>query len=564
MSDGDGKRQTDEGGQGRTRAELRRSRWPGWIWAVPIAAIAIVGWLGVRHFLEQGPSVTIVFPKAAGIEAGSTEVRYQGLKVGTVEAVALGEQREDFEVSVRFGREVDGLLREGTRFWLVGGEIGLDNLSGIKTLISGPYIEMSPGEGAEAERFQGELQPPTVPPDAEGSRFLLRAGRLGSLGPGAAVTYLGKQVGSVVETRLDGSRSGFEIEIFLERPNDALVGPDSRFWDAGGLRLSLSGGGLEAGLASPQALLNGRIAFETPGLAAESAAAPTDGAGLPEGFRLYPDHETAVAGTLDGSPYRLDFDGAVGELEAGQPVTFRGFVVGRVTGAALRYDAERGRLETPVTVEVDAGRLGAPDGGLETLVAQGLRARLERRPPLIGAPVVTLTFDPDAEPAQPAGAGEAGLPRIPTVASGGLDGLTRSAQGALEDVRQMQLPQTARDIREAVGRAGELIRHADQVVTSPELERSLANLDRALADLEAITSSAEGRVGPTLSSLREAAAAARSAMQAAEQLLGGTAGAAHRSLPGALEEIAGAARALRVLAEYLERHPEALLQGRSR
>lgn len=564
MSDAEGKRPGDDRQDGndaapRTRAELRRSRWPGWIWAVPIAAIAIVAWLGVRHFMQQGPSVTIVFPRAAGIEAGSTEVRYQGLKVGTVEAVELGEAREDFEVSVRFGREVDDLLREGTRFWLVGGGISLDNLSGLKTLVSGPYIEMTPGEGAETERFRGELQPPPVPPGAEGSRFLLRAEELGSLAPGAPVTYLGKEVGSVVETRLAESRRDFEIEIFLNAPHDALVGPGSRFWDAGGFRLSLSGGGLEAGLASPQALLNGRIAFETPGPADAAQA------GLPERFKLYPDHETAIAGTLDARPYRLDLEGAVGALAVGQPVTFRGFVVGRVAETALRYDAEAGRLETPVTVEIDAARLGAPSGGIEELVARGLRARLERRPPLVGAPVVTLTFDPDAEPAQLAeAAGGDGPPRIPTVASGGLDGLTRSAQGALEDVRQMQLPQTARDIREAVGRAGELIRHADQVVTSPELERSLANLDRALADVEAITSSAEGRVGPTLASLREAAAAARSAMQAAERLLGGTAGAAHRSLPGALEEIAGAARALRILAEYLERHPEALLQGRSR
>ncbi len=589
--DEDGREATGEGAAGRggtggrTQAAVRRSRWPGWIWAVPLAAAAIVGWLAFRHFAQEGPSITLSFPEAGGIESGSTEVRYRGVTVGTVESLALGEDREQVEATVQMQSSVAELLREETRFWLVGGDVGLDNLSGLRTLVSGPYIAMSPGPGEPMRTFEGEASAPPVPPGAEGRRFVLTGDRVDGLAAGTPLTYHGLEVGSVVETRLAGADAPdagdrFEIEVFVRAPHDRLVRDDSRFWNASALQLSLGGGGASASLASPEALLSGLIAFETPSAAPPSravqAAAEQGQAGgtdEPPRFRLFAGHPEAVAGTLEGARYRLALEGAVGGLRPGQPIRFRGFVVGRVVGRSLRYDAARSRLETPVTIEIDAARLDLAEpasGGdgegstdpLARLVADGLRARLALSPPLIGGPVVTLTFDPDAEPAELDSGGE--HPAIPVAASAGIAGLVGSAQGALEDVRQMELPRVARQIREAVGEAGELIRHADGLVTSPEIDRSLANLDRALADVETITQSARGKVGPAIDSLRRAAADARDAVAAAEQVLGGRAGAAHRSLPGALEEIAGAARALRVLAEYLERNPEALLQGRSR
>lgn len=51
------------------------SRWPGWIWAVPVAAVLIVGWLALKEMVFSGPEVTVEFANAAGVQPGTTQVQ---------------------------------------------------------------------------------------------------------------------------------------------------------------------------------------------------------------------------------------------------------------------------------------------------------------------------------------------------------------------------------------------------------------------------------------------------------------------------------------------------------
>lgn len=67
----------------------RKTWWPGWIWAVPVAALAIVTWLVVRSQVEKGPEVTVIFPEVADLRAGDTNVTFEGLKVGQESGVRL-------------------------------------------------------------------------------------------------------------------------------------------------------------------------------------------------------------------------------------------------------------------------------------------------------------------------------------------------------------------------------------------------------------------------------------------------------------------------------------------
>lgn len=256
----------------RTEAAVRRSRWPGWIWAVPIAAIGIIAWLGVRYLVSEGPTITITFAEAAGVRKGDTDIRYRGLSVGTVDSVELSDDYGHVVVSATMQSDAEDLLREDTRFWLVGGDIGLGNLSAIKTVISGPYIVLHPGSGDSARHFDGEQQAPPIGPDTEGTEYALMSDRLGSVSAGTPVTYHGMQVGQVVETALDEAETDFRIRTFVREPHDALVRAGSRFWNAGGIRLSMAGGGFEA-QGSPKALLSGKIAFDTPDMSGPEADA---------------------------------------------------------------------------------------------------------------------------------------------------------------------------------------------------------------------------------------------------------------------------------------------------
>ena len=418
----------------RTAAEMRRSRWPGWIWAVPVAAFVTVGWLGLQAYLHSGPDITITFPDSGGMKAGDTKVKFKGIVVGTVKDIGLSKDQSNVVATVEMDSDVKNRLREGTRFWLVGANVSLSNLSSLKGLISGPYIQMDPGPGKSTRRFKGLEQKPVLNFNGKGRRYMVR------------------------------------------------------------------------------------------------------------------------------------FDGAVGGLDANTPVTLRGFTIGRVIQTRLTYDPTRTMLETPVTIELDPEALGIRDkqgGGkdsralnavLKALIHQGLRAELSRQPLFIGPMKVSLVFDPKADPASLDMSGR--YPEIPAEPSGGIGSLEKTARGVLADAHQMDLPGIARNIRQTV-------RHVDALVSSPKLRQSLAHLDKSLANVQKVTASTKNEIGPAIDSLKAAADAAQSAVASANSVLGGEPGARNQALPEALKELTEAARSIRVLADYLNRHPESLLKGRS-
>ena len=70
-------------------AEVRRRRRIGLVWLVPIVAAVIAAGLAVLAITSRGPSITIHFASAEGLEAGKTRIRYKDVEVGKVTAVQL-------------------------------------------------------------------------------------------------------------------------------------------------------------------------------------------------------------------------------------------------------------------------------------------------------------------------------------------------------------------------------------------------------------------------------------------------------------------------------------------
>ncbi|HZS85389.1 MAG TPA: MlaD family protein [Stellaceae bacterium] len=547
----------------RSAALPRRSRWPGWIWAVPLAALGIVVWLGVRSFIARGPEIDVSFESSAGIRAGITEVRYKGIAVGKVEDVELSPDLGHVTATLRMDSSVEKHLNRGTRFWIVGASFSPADFAALKTIIAGPYIEMDPGSGPPTRHFAGLMHPPAVPNSAAGTRFTLEAEGSATAEAGSPISYLGLRVGTVEARRLLKDGKGFELDAFIAAPYDKLVHAGTRFWNAGGVALQVTGQGFEAKLPSLGALLSGAIAFATPEAA---AATPLGRAG--ERFPLYPDKRAAEdAPSGPRLPYLVAFGGAVGDLALGAPVKLRGFRIGEVSAVSLVFDSKSGALETPAVIEIEPDRLGlagtAPpsdgswrpvlDRALSEMIANGLRARLDRDPPLIGGRIVTLAFVPDAPPAALATGGR--YPEIPAVPSGDIGALTASAGEIARRIAGLPLPEIAQGLHDIVGRL-------DRLAASPAVTASLQHLDRTLASLDHVTHEANGKIGPLIASLRRTADAAQSAAAAANNLMGGGFAEQNRDLPAALHELATAARSVRSLANYLDRHPEALLQGK--
>src|SRR3954462_6228713 len=159
------------------------------VWLVPLAAAAIAAWLAVTTLREKGPTVTIAFKTAEGLEAGKTRVRYKDIEVGTVQDVRLSDDLKGVVAVAELRKQVEPFMTEGTRWWVVRPRVGASGVSGLGTLISGAYIGLDPGQGKHALSFTGLDEPRPLSSETPGRRFVLGSGGLGSVDQGSPVSY---------------------------------------------------------------------------------------------------------------------------------------------------------------------------------------------------------------------------------------------------------------------------------------------------------------------------------------------------------------------------------------
>lgn len=195
----------------RTVAQVHKNRWPGWIWAVPLAAVAIVLWLVLRQVSARGIAVTVTFEDAGQMKADTTQVVYRGIVVGKVSKVVLAQDGSRAVVRLSMHDEEKKYLRAGTRFYLVGAHLSLSDPASLKAILAGPTIQMLPGEGAPTRSFAGIVgEAPERLAVALPYRINF-VGPVGELTPGAPVTLRGFKVGEV---------TGVDLSI---DPNDGTI-----------------------------------------------------------------------------------------------------------------------------------------------------------------------------------------------------------------------------------------------------------------------------------------------------------------------------------------------------
>lgn len=195
-------------------ADTKKSWWPGWIWAVPLAALGIGGWLLVRFLTQGGTDITITFTDVFGISAGDTTIEYRGMNVGSVDDVILTKDGDAVQVSATIQDSASKFLKEGTLFWLRGANPSLSDLSSLGGILSGPTIVMEPGPGKSTDHFHGLGRKPALPRD-RGAPVLFAVsfqGSVGDLSPGDAVKLRGFPVGEVKATAFNYDVKSGKIE----------------------------------------------------------------------------------------------------------------------------------------------------------------------------------------------------------------------------------------------------------------------------------------------------------------------------------------------------------------
>jgi paraquat-inducible protein B len=554
--------QGDEQDQPQIReAEQKRSRFPGWIWSIPVAALGLVAWLLIRGWLSGGPTVEVIFPELANLRPDDTKVKFEDMDVGQVTEVHVAKDLKHMRVRLEMDSDMQNHLGPGTQFWIIGKQVGFANLTAIKAMIEGVSIGISPRPGKKQAHYEGLAEQPVIRWGETGTPFTLHASERGSIDPGTSIYYLGQKVGKVVDVKMTGPNA-FDIEAFVDRPYDALVHAGSRFWRSGPVHLSMGANGPTVRFQSIPALFQGAIAFETP----SGAEGPPAAAGA--AFQLYDDEDAAKgAPDSDAVRYRVVFHNATGVPAQNAPVDLMGKRVGTVADSELQYNAGDGHLSVLATIVLEPTDIrladnaswtnprGQMDDLMRHLIGQGLRAELSKSPPLIGGLSVSLHM----VPGKSGTLGEGAVPEIPTSEGGSIAGVVAQASDVMAKVNEMPLDQIANNLRD-------ISQHLAKLTSSPELQATLTHIDRATDDIQQIAREAKQELPPALADLRRTVAEAQKSLAAAQDLISARGTAAStpgtEGLPQALYELSRAARAVRELADYLDRHPAALLVGR--
>lgn len=273
-------------------ARVRPHRWIAWVWIVPIAAAAVVAWLAWRAIAARGPEITISFSAAQGLQPGQATIQHLNAVVGVVTSLGLTHDMRRVIVHARMTRGAAPYLTDSTIFYVVTPHLGVGGISGLSTIVSGAYIEMYPGTGGKPQRhFVGLDSPPIIAPGTRGRTFILHTADLSSLTRGSPVTYRGVDVGVVTAFALSGDGQDVQVTAFIRAPNDRLVHPGTRFWNAGGVAMTLGTQGLQLRANSWQQLLAGGVAFNTPSAAMAAARSPAGAV-----FELYDNRQAAMGG----------------------------------------------------------------------------------------------------------------------------------------------------------------------------------------------------------------------------------------------------------------------------
>jgi paraquat-inducible protein B len=520
-----------------TPAIRNRSWIPRLVWVVPIVAAVIGISLLIRNWENEGPSITISFLSGEGVQVGKTLVKYRDVTIGRVSAVVLSADHQTVVVSANLSKDAASLLKADTQFWIVRPRIGVGSVSGLETLLSGVYIGMKSGADTRRERqFVGLENPPALSHGPHGREIQLHASRAGSLAIGAPVYFRQFQVGRVIDENLEQDGST-RVTVFVEAPYDAFVKPETRFWNASGINVKLGADGLNVQTESLAAVIAGGLAFDD----GPAEAVPV-AAGTPRQFTLYK-NETEAMAPPDGEPHyvRMRFAQALRGLEVGAPVEFIGVNIGAVVAVDLGYEHQRKSFPVIVTAKLYPRRMGQ---AYEALAAQGKTESTETLATFVGTLVAR---------------GLRAQPRLGSLLTGklyiALDFLPASPRAAFDpSIRPLELPTVNGTFQELEASVGRLVKKVDDL----PLEQIVADLHTDLKDLHETLSELHAQVLPNAS---DTLSALHRTLDSADRTLDVESPLQH-GLTETLSEARDTLRAIRELADYLDRQPDALLRGR--
>jgi paraquat-inducible protein B len=549
------------------KADVRPARRFPLVWIVPIVTALIAAWLAWDTFSKRGPTITISFESAEGLQAGQSQLKFKDVAMGTVKTIVVAPDLSKVLVTVETVREAEAFFTDKTIFWVVKPGLFAGSVTGLDTLVSGSYIGMRPSteKGRSQRTYVGQENPPILQSAIPGRTFRLKTARIGAISLGSPIFFRDLNVGTVLGWDLEDLATHVTVHAFVRAPFDRYVHDDTLFWNASGVSVKLGPNGIELQMESIKALLLGGIAFDTPA----SGSSKSEPSAADHTFALHLNQDQArVSAFGTRLQLRSNFPGSVSGLAVGADVTLLGLKIGEVTDVGLVFDPATDRIVAPVRYRVDPERIagvaavsGIPPGTIAAeMVGRGLRATLQAPSLITGQKIVALVMVPDAAPAELTRDGDAFV--MPTSDSGGFDDITRSAAELLGKINRIDFERIGKDV------AG-ITQGLDAAVNGPQLKGALAALESTLADVQDVTRKLDINATPALKRLPEISAQLQDVLTRTNRMVGsinagyGDNSKFLRDLDRLLPQLTDAARSLRALTDLLSRHPEALVKGRT-
>jgi paraquat-inducible protein B len=506
------------------------------VWIVPLIAALIGVALVVKSVATRGPTITLSFSSAEGLEPGKTKVKYKDVDIGSVRTITLSPNLTHVIVTVELTKDAERFAVKDSRFWVVRPRVGASGVSGLTTLLSGAYIGADAGHSPKTQHaFIGLEAPPAVTIDEKGHRYTLHSAALGSLDIGTPIFFRRIQVGQVTGYSLDKDGTGITVQVFVSAPYDQYVGTNTRWWHASGVNVQLDSSGIKVNTQSLATVIVGGLAFQAPPGQSMGAQAPDNAI-----FSLAAD-ETEAMHEPDGAPLRvvMYFNQSLRGLSVGAPVDFRGIALGQVTDIGVEYDPKEHNFTMPVTMDLYPVRLMRRARGdvtapytpqshelLKQLVARGLRGQMRTGNLITGQLYVALDVFPKAGPAK------IDLDRDP-----------------------LELPTVPNSLDELQLQVADIAKKLDKI----PFDKIGNNLNDSLKNANQLFSQVNDQILPqlhgTLSEAQKTFNAAQLTLQQDSPL--------QSDVHQAMQELTRTLQSLNALSDYLERHPESLLRGKS-
>ena len=395
------------------------------IWLIPITAVLIGIWMIYFHVSSLGPVIVINFKTAEGIEAGKTKIRIRNVEVGIVESVELNGKFEGVVVTARIHKHDQHLLKEDTQFWVVRPRIGRGGVSGMGTLFSGAYIELSPGTSEEEHHaFIGLASEPVTPSGTPGRHVTLESSGEQALRIGDPILFHGIDVGRIEHVHFNTEERKVYYNAFIQNPYDGLITTNTKFWQVSGIEIDTSADGIRFQSGTLETLISGGVTFDVPKDWPRGELVTGR-----EFFIVYPNKSAINESRYNYAlHYILLFKDSIRGLKPGAPVEYRGIKIGAVTRTDVKYPEITNVLDQntliPVMITVEPARMGFEDNEgvlpqveqkIAKLLKKGLRGSLATGNLLTGSKYIELQYDDEGMMSNLANF--SGYPVIPTLES---------------------------------------------------------------------------------------------------------------------------------------------------